>query len=496
MPRPSVRLIFLLALSWLPATWACCQTESQRAAVEEMLWNFELPLAQKKIALWPQGIWKSYYTNQVDLYRYISSQRKAERKVYLDSWAASRALLESKAASHPYGEALVADLHLKRALAAFMEEDYWTAISRARDARHWLRLAEKRNPASGEVKKLQGLFSVLFGAVPRRYQWLANTLGFTGNIREGLRLIDASSRESRVLRRESAILAAWAEKQFLNQPEAALSRLEALRRPEAPSQLLDFFCALVYLQMKKNDEALVLLRKRDIYHKNPNTHFIVFWDYLLGKGLYYQERYTEAQAPISRFIRDYEGTLFKGDAALRLGWALTLAGNHSAGKAFFQLIATGEGGFDEDEYARSQAGLLLQKPPGAVETTLMKARNRFDGGYFPEALAHLRTLEPQRASLSPDELAELDYRFGRIFHGQNRLKEADQRYRSCLTFAATRQRWLQAYACFYLGEIERAQGDTASARKWFQQALGYDKIFYQSGLETRCKTALSELKTQ
>ncbi len=488
-------VIGLGLLLYVMPLWVHAQSDEQRQQVENLIWEYHLREASRALATWPSSTDRSYYEANIALYRYITSQSPADLATFNTIWDRASAALAKKSDQSAKVAALLADLHLKKAVVAFLNEEYLTTLLRAREARSLWKQAEKLQPSLPEVKKVAGVFNVVFGVVPKKYQWLSNGLGYTGDISTGIRQLTESAKSGHMLHREGVIIAAWAEKQFLNRPEAGIARLKALENPQRPSHLLAFLEAILYLQLKQTDKALAILKNRDAYKQNPQVDFIVYWDYLQGKGQYFQENYLAAQGSLSRFVRDYQGKWLLGDATFKLGMALTLSGHYPTGKVFFRQMANGNGGFEEDEYARYVAGIFQYQPPGESQVWLWKARNRFDGGFFKESMAHLAALQHPGVVLTTEERTELYYRLGRVFEAQKNLGKARESYQKCVAENPQQMRWLQAYACYYLGEIAHFEGKMQESKQYYQQALSYDHIFYQAGLESNCKTALSKLKT-
>jgi TolA-binding protein len=338
-----------------------------------------------------------------------------------------------------------------------------------------------------------GAFNVIFGAVPSRYQWITESLGFEGDIATGLEQLSRASRQGKLLRLESVLFASYAEKIMLNDAPAALNRLKGEKEAHGATYLLDYFLALAHLQTRQNEQAIAILNQSEQY-ESPGVFPLPYWNYQLGKAYYYRDQQREAQRYLARFLKAYRGNMYRTDAAFRLGVSLTLSGQYQQAKKIFAHITKGEeSGFELDEYAAFMAGRFLSAKPSEAELALFRARNFYDGGYEMEAAEILGHLE-KRQDLNEDETTELYYRWARLKHNQGQLVQAQQYYEKCGTTEATYQRWLQAYALYYLGEIAQSQEDWDTAKAYYQDVLGRDDYFYQAGLENRCKTRLSALE--
>jgi len=401
--------------------------------------------------------------------------------------------IETLPSRDPLREVMLGEMHCKRALLEFLQHNYLSAVQHARLGRQHINRNVQRFPANASQLKMLGLFNVVLGAVPRRYQWLINLLGFNGDLDRGIDQLRQAADQGQLLALEAEIILYHVDKNILNRTEAALTRLQAVRQQQGPNLLLDYFLATGLMSIKRNESALKVLYRRALY-SGSDVFFIPFWDYQLGKAYYYQGDMTRARRYLARFVRDYRGSMFRTDAHFRLGMALTLSGHYSLGKNFFQAVSDGSGAeFDEDDYARHMAAQFAQAPPRPAVLRLFRARNYYDGGYLDRATAALQQLKPRK--LGQGDRAEWHYRYARILHTQGKLGDAIGHYQECLALPVdSGLRYLHAYASFFQADIARAKNDLLRARKLYQQTLGYDDYFYQDGLENRCKAALDGLK--
>jgi lipoprotein NlpI len=467
-----------------------------RAEIEAKLASFQLRAAEAQAEQLSDPGYRAFYKSHVSIYKYVATQDPLHMQNLRLQWDAALAAIDRIHDSDPLKQVMLSELYCKRAILEFMAGNYLTAVRYTRSARSHIRLNEERFPANIEQKKIQGLFHVLLGAVPTKYQWVTNMLGYSGNVSAGVRQLEVAASGSTLLRTEAQLILYYVQRNMLNQNEKAIQLLEAERTRSGPNILLDFLVASARLGIKQNEQALALLSHRDQY-VSTEIFFIPYWDYMLGKAYYYKNDLGNAQKALARFLKSYKGQLFRTDANFRLGMALSLSGSYATGKHFFDLVVKEAAGnrFDEDEYAAHMAARFAQRAPNAYELDLFRARNLFDGGYYERAIALLKQLDLQRSKLQPAETAELNYRYGRIYHSQGKLDLAVSHYRQCTQVQAPEEaKWFTVFSYYYMGEIARQLGNKPAARVNFEKALSYNNYFYQSGLENRCKIALSQLK--
>lgn len=496
---PSSLLLFLLLhlvfFSQAQARRPEPSPEPLREEIEGMMVSFRLDAAQAKVerlrAVGYPG-YAAYYQGNLMVYRHLARMDAASFQGFQQQFSSLLDEIDQMPDGSQLKRVMLGELHCKRALLEFLHHNYLTAAHHGRLGRQHINQNARRFPEETSQLKMLGLFNVMLGAVPSRYQWLTNILGFGGDLNQGIEQLRKAAAQGQLLTQEAEILLYHVEKSILNRSEDALARLRKAREQRGPNLVMDYMLATGLMSTKQNEAALQLLYRRDLY-SNSDVFFTPFWDYQLGKAYYFQGDLARARRYLARFIRDYQGTMFRTDAHFRMGMALTLSGHYELGQPFFQAVAEGQSDqFDEDAYARHMAGRFAAQPPTETVQQLFRVRNFFDGGYFDRAIALLQGMD--QAALSTDDRAEWHYRYARILHSQGKLAEAHAQYQRCLDQPVDRDhRYMHAYGAFFQGGIALRRGNPSRARQLYQQVLRYDEYFYQDGLENRCKAALAGL---
>ncbi|WNJ16064.1 tetratricopeptide repeat protein [Pontibacter sp. G13] len=503
---PVFDLRFLVQLILLHSLWIgqintiAAKTNEQivqSPTIEDALSQFKLEAAQQEIDRLSNSPIKAYYATTLHSYQFLATQDEVYLREIRKNWDDWLELAEHAPDSDPLKRVIIGEMYGKRAAAEFMSHNYLTAVRLARSGRNLIRKNAKRWPDQVDQRKSLGIINVMLGAVPQKYQWLTQLLGFSGNIDRGLEQLQDANNRGTLLKQESQILLWYVKRTMLNQTEELLEEIAFKRKKlKTPRNILtDYFEASAWLSLKNSDKALEILEDRHVY-LNDGSFFIPFWDLLLGKTYYFQNQHILAQRYLATFLQAYQGQLFKNDATYRLGICLTIHGNYKAALPLFKVVSNKKGnGFDQDEYAQFMAAKFLETPPSPLEIQIFRARNFFDGGYYPEAITLLSEIQNQFPNIPQHKQQEIQYRLGRIYHSQGKIEEAKGAYQACVRMPSTEEtRYMQAYSCYYRGEIHREANEFDLARAAYKQALDYDDYFYQSGLENRCKVAIQQLK--
>lgn len=487
-------LLFLIASS---GTLCATSPLPIHEELENKIARFHFDAAEEIIHSLQNPAYRSYYQTNIFIYKYLSTQDPQYYAQLEEVWDESIEQIENISSVDTLREVLLSDLYGKRAVIAFLKHSYFQAIRYTRLAHKMIESSQEKYGDHTEQMKIRGLFNALLGAIPRKYQWISNTLGYKGDIHIAKKQLVDAAKNSKILRQEAMFILCYVEKNMLNETQKSLERIEKARKIAGPNILMDFTLASAYMNVKQNDKALKVLEGRKNYI-NSSIFFIPFWDYLMGKSYYYQSAHPTAQIYLSQFLNSYKGNLFRSDANFRLAMSLTLDGKYEAGREFFTLITQGaKEGLDEDEYAVYMANKFLKERPNRYELALFRSRNLFDGGYLSEAVSILKQLEAEELhELSLAERTELYYRYGRIYHTEGKKSMALMYYGNCMKERASDQTWQQAYSAYYSGEIMRKMSQHKEAIVFYKQALAYKDYFYQTGLENRCKISLGRSKRE
>jgi len=466
-----------------------------RVEIENDLEKFYLIPAESKLHLLGNDSYEAFYESNIWVYKYLATENADYARKFEASWKANYKRISSLPTTDALRNVFLAEMYGKRAILAMIQENYFAAVRYARQCKILIEANKKRFPHNVEQEKLLGLFNIAFSSVPRKYQWLTNLLGYKGDLKKGMVQLQKAVEKSSLLRMEAQFVSYYIERNILVKPKDALQRIYGEKIRSGSSVLVDFCLASAYIRMKKNDKALSILQKRTQYANDLKVFFIPYWDYMLGKAHYHKENYGSALKYFKKFREGHKGAMFHSDAMFREGMCHVFSDEYEAGKGVFKkLLASKQANFDSDEYGKHIAGEFIANKPGKSRISLFRARNLADGGYTDKALGELKNLQLRYSNLTSANKTELYYRYGRIYHDLGSFSKAKANYLKCLEHTSGDRLWMQVYALYYLGELMEKEGRKDTAKGYYKKALKYDKYFYQAGLESRCKTALHNLK--
>ena len=464
--------------------------------IENLIYAFKLDRAESLLSNSENVAQQAFYRFHITTYKYLSAQSDAHFTEMKSQWKDLLEALEAQDNADPFKEVMLAEVYGKRAVVEFLQKNYLTSLWNLKKCRSHIKKQEKSFPKHASSLKIRGIFNVIFGAVPKKYQWITNALGYRGNVDLGISQLNQAVTKSKLLILESNLVYFLVLKNFKQDSDKAINNLVSLKKSIGESIVIDYCLASAYLSVKKNDKAYQILQGRNKYLNDKAVTYIPLWDFQMGRSLYFKSKYSNAQYYFNSFLLKQQGDIFRSDAIFRLGMSHLLSGDYSEGRKYFQQLVSNTGSdFDEDIYASYMANEFLVNKPSHITQQLFRARNAYDGGYYQIALEILDELKAQSDILDPQQLIQLYYIYGRIYHSIGQLNDSRSNYLKCISLPAKKgTKWNQAYAYFYLAEIEKQEGNKTMAISYYKQALNKEDYFYQSGLENRCKVSLKSLE--
>jgi tetratricopeptide (TPR) repeat protein len=123
---------------------------------------------------------------------------------------------------------------------------------------------------------------------------------------------------------------------------------------------------------------------------------------------------------------------------------------------------------------------------------ILKLRFYTDGGYYKDARDVAKTILPSDLA-RPKDAAEFLYRNGRLAHKTHDLPSARNFYQQTIEKTGDNPWYFAPNAALQLGYISQSQGDSETARKYYEKALSYKRYEYKNGIDSKARYALEQL---
>ncbi|MFH0894992.1 MAG: tetratricopeptide repeat protein [Bacteroidota bacterium] len=391
----------------------------------------------------------------------------------------------------PFRIYIIAETRLQWALLKAKFGDPLGAALDLNSSYRWYQKNQELYPNFAPNKKGLGILHTLFSLIPDEYSWLFKILGYKGSLRQGLsELVNAFVQthiypEYKFLRTELLFIISFIHINLINQQKD----LESIKKhmiAEGSDQPLLLF-ARVNIEMKsgQNNAALTLMESRP---RSNEYHPFYYLDYLEGIARLNQLDLS-AINHFEFFLSHYKGYNYIKSALQKIAWCYLLNENRTKYTEFIQKISTaGSVLVDEDKQAQKEFALKI--PPNVV---LLKARLLCDGGYYEKALSTLTDKNNLLKITSEQDLLELQYRMGRIFHKLKKIAEAISYYEKTIIAGKDKPYYFAANAALELGIIYEEKKNYSAARKNYNLCLSMKNHEYRNSLEQKAKAGLSRI---
>jgi len=390
--------------------------------------------------------------------------------------------------STPAAQFLQAEMRLQWAFVYLKFGKELDAAFNLKSAYSIAETCRKKNPKFVPIRKTTGLLQVMMGAVPEKYNWLLSMLGMRGSISAGLKDLDLVRNSASDFSNEAHLLHALIQTFVLQNTEEGALEIGSLVS-SSPKKLETLLAAAVAIKNAESKVALSLL-EGSVFN-NSNDFDLIYRHYLIGEAYLHRNDYGKAINAYQLFIAGFKGKNYLKDAYYKIGLCHWLNGSPDKSNQFFaKARAAGTEASEADKHAARM--LSSDELPNVL---LSKVRYFTDGGYYAEADSTLVTITPADLPTKKDQ-AEYYYRKARISHKQKQYAAAKLFYAQALGMCGEENWYFAANATLQLGYLAMEENDIAEARRYFFRALEFRKHEYKNSIDSKARSALSQLKTR
>jgi hypothetical protein len=454
-------------------------------------------LLAKEKAADPGNLVPVYIENYIDFLIMFTGEDKG----YFDQAKGRRekrlSLLAKGDKSSPYYRFCLADVNIQWALARVKFREFTAAGLELKRANDLIRENQALHPDFIPGQLGLGIMHALSGVVPESYKWLANLIGFEGDIEQGVeemtRVVNyrGSDRFTNSLRVPACIITALIQANLRNDPVAALDMIGRFDQdPDlvsyGASPLAIYARTSICLKTGHNEMALEALESR---RDEPGVYPLPFLDYLKGVALL-NNLDPLAAGSFRVFLSEFTGSNYIKAAWQKVAWASLVSGDTADYRKHIRLALTqGTREVDEDKqaYAEASSGLM-------PNVSLLRARLLSDGGYYNRALDLLLNRSLKEYIRNKRDLAEYYYRLGRIYQALNQEARALQNYRMAVLTGKTLPAYYAAGAALQMGIIYEREEEFASADSCFRVCLSLDYEEYKTSLSQKARAGLNRVR--
>jgi len=467
-------------------------SETAKRAYEKILslrfQEAEIDLSELKRSE-PQNLVIHHLENYVDFLKVFINEEEAEFKRLEKNKQIRLNKIKQGPEDSPYYLFMQAEIQLQWALARLKFEEYLLAFTEVSKAYKQLNKNLERYPDFIGNKKSLGIIHALIGTIPENYRWSIRLLGgMDGSISQGKAEIEEvlqySSEHDFIFEEETLFMYTFLLLHLENEEDEAWDIVNTDKLNTSQNPLACFAKANVAMRTGRSEIAINLLENRP---QGDHYHTFHYLDLVLGFAKLYRLD-EDADVYIEKYINLYRGKNYLKEAHQKLAWHYLILGNKQAYTNNMKLcLNRGDDVLDSDKTAEAEA-----KSGQIPNTTLLKARILFDGGYYERAFQTLNTNPLEEGAPFKFKL-EYTYRLGRILHRLDHFDDALENYQQTIAEGKTSSYFYACNAALQCGLIYEKEKEYDLAKKYFLICTGLKPDSYKTSLHQKAETGLQRL---
>ncbi|WP_259016698.1 tetratricopeptide repeat protein [Emticicia fluvialis] len=439
----------------------------------------------------PANPFRVYVENYADMVELLNSEDAAAFEKLTGKEEQRLALIEQTDRRSPYNRFLRAELKIHWALLKIRFGHEIKAAWNIIQANKLLEENRKLFPEFLPNLKSIGCLHVLVGSIPENQQWVTNFLGLKGNIQQGIKELEAASKD-KIWGGEADFCRFFIQAYILPYTDQANEELLQAVNHHKDNLNLCYLATAISLKTGQTDQAAEILRL------NPyNASYLYFPIAELYKAEInlFKGNYAQASAAYMAYIRNFKGKTFLKDTYYKLFLSNWLAGDEKKSLAYLRRIPDVGNTVAESDKAAQKFYESYNKTQTFPDKRLMRIRLAFDAGYYDEALHEAANLSETSFGSAKDK-ADFNYRIARIFHKTAQPDKALAYYERAikLTDQNKDSQWhFGASAALQAGYIFQERNQPQKAKVYFEKALAYKRHEYKTSIDNKARAALTAL---
>ncbi|GAB2987372.1 hypothetical protein GCM10027049_29050 [Mucilaginibacter puniceus] len=427
--------------------------------------------------------------NYLDYLYLLTSDNKSDYEKFKDRKGDRIDAIGDNDKNSPYYLFAQAEIYIQWGMLKAKFGDYTTSVIDLKKGKNLLiENSEKFKDFLPNQKSL-GWVDLTFGAIPANLKGIVGIFGIKGDMQSGVRQLErfksqiAGTKYS-YYNDEAVMIISLADIDVLRNKNNYNKLIAYINDMSDKSLLKKYLQGYVAYKTGHNDEAI------GYFMAAPHGN-----DYLAFPGINYWlgtaklcRMDTDANRYLLNYINQTRGEIYIKDAYQKLAYHSLLTNNMAAYNTYIKLVKTkGTTADEKDKQALKEANDA--KP----DIDLLKARLYFDGGYYTNALAALKTKDVNDLKIARDKI-ELYYRLGRIYDQMGRDTDALANYQKAINIGSGATYYFAANSAMLSGMVYEQKRDYKKAADYYNLTLKMKNHEYQNSIDNQAKDGLKRIK--
>jgi tetratricopeptide (TPR) repeat protein len=388
-------------------------------------------------------------------------------KIYeqlINSYEARMKQMDKLDDGSPDNKWLQAEMLFQTGLAQLKFGTRISGVSKLLGAYRKIKAHREKYPQFWQNQKLTGAFNIILDFIPPFMRWATDMFGVTGNAELGLYQLQHYGEYAGELPglAEEAIIYNYLGYKLSWKEEAGFAYVGSRYGTMSDITLIKYLYANSASFTYRNDLAIQVLD--EINEADLQVQFYSL-NYLKGRcKLNHLEE--DASIYLEKYLNDFPGSDYNKDVCNRLSFFYLLHGDEQKYREFREKIPS----IGSDLRDRDQEALLEYKSGIEPHVGLLKARLLCDGGYFEEAGAVMKSMDPVLLAEKVFQL-EYYYRLGRILQLSGHPDEAIPYLNKTFNDGKSVPFTFATRSALYLGKLYEEKKDYRAAYEWYGKCV-------------------------
>lgn len=382
-----------------------------------------------------------------------------------------------------------AEVQMHWSIVKLMHQEYVGGAMELRNAYQAHQQNSLTYPTFYPTLKSLGFIKAILGTLPENYHWVLNIVGLKGNYREGIQLIESYFRlqkpdpEYQLSSQQADFYYVMLQFYYGNK-STAWNHIQQRTGDYSENLMSCYLRAFIACNTARTDEAIAILHKQpkgEEYTKYYGLDFVMGFSKL-------NKLDPDADIEFKKVTTFSKNNSLKKDAYRRLAWSALLQ-KDTTRYLTYRRLAFSISSYKEDE------DLLVDKDLAKgifPNTTILKARLLFDGGFYAQAEDVLKNINT--ASFKGyGHTSEYYYRYGRIMQEQKKYAKAIEYFTESINQGEKKHLYFAPFSALQLGNIYAKLGYAQTALFYYNKAIAYKNYKSQGYITQKAKQAIEEL---
>lgn len=423
------------------------------------------------------------YIDFLEIYTTNSSELYAAKRKDFDTRLKQ---IKSVKSNSPYYLYAQGEIHLHAAVLHIKFGEYFSAVMQVRKSLSKLDENRRKFPEFKPNYKSLGLLNTILGSIPQQYKSGMSFLGLSGNVNEGMQMIEKLVNDKGfIFQHEAATIYAFLLLHISNEPEKAWNTLKKNNFFNSHNLMDAYSVGHIGIHGFHNEEGIKALQNRPRGKNYVSFHYL---DFLLGLGKTYRQD-VDANKYFSKFLEFNKGEDYIKSAWHKMAWNELIKGNLEQYNIYIsKVLEQGRATLDTDKQAQKEA--TLREIPNS---SLLKIRLLSDGNYLTQAFSELNNLKVTDFDNIVHK-TEFFYRYARVCNKLNDTESAKLYYELAINNGQTISYYYAANSAYLLGNMFEKLKQYSEAKKYYELSLSLNGYEYDNSIKQKSKAGLNRLK--